>query len=105
MSSITGAGNYGGSYNGGGDGKYGSYNNKSYSDKYSGSYGTKNSDYQVGLGAYGNYSFNKSTLDKYKDKDKGNNSNNSKGSNNNIPDITGAGNISNSVSVVSNGSD
>lgn len=66
MSNVTGAMNYGaGGYNGGGysgsgsnEGKYGSYNNKSYSEKTGQDYG--------GLGVYGDYSTNRSTLDKYK---------------------------------------
>ena len=44
-----------------GGSKYGNLDNKSYSTGYS---GINNNS---GLGAYGNYSYNKSTLDKYKD--------------------------------------
>lgn len=67
MSGVVGGSNYGGlgakEYNSGT--KYGSLDNKAYS---TGGYGG-NQTYQTngGLGTYGDYSYNKSTLDKYKD--------------------------------------
>lgn len=95
MASVTGSGvnygGYGGSSGGYGDGKYQSYNNKSYTEKNGGGYG--NSEYNGGgLGVYGDYSYGKSTLDKYKsDKDKNQSTKAQKQSN--IPDITGAGRV------------
>jgi hypothetical protein len=71
MSGVVSGSNYGG-YNGGhssGGGinsKYGSIDNKSYQ---SGGYGTTSASYnEGGLGTYGDYTYSKSTLDKYKDK-------------------------------------
>lgn len=94
MSNVTGGYNYGGHNStnngyGGGDGRYESYNNKSYTNKSTdNSYGSTN---YGGLGVYGDYSNNKSTLDKYKT-DK----NDSKPSINKpliVPDITGSGSV------------
>jgi hypothetical protein len=75
MSGITGGMNYG-AYSGGsggsGDGKFESFNNTNYtSSKQSSNYG--HSDYYEGsgIGIYGNYGVEKSTLDKYREwKDK-----------------------------------
>ena len=69
------SGNYGGGYGGSGSGYGGSgYGGNS---GYGGGYGSKNEqkkkqqnktyDYGTSLGAYGDYTYNKSTLDKYKD--------------------------------------
>lgn len=64
MAGVTGGMTYGGG--GSGDGKYQSYNNKSYSEKTNTGSGYNNSEYTGGLGVYGDYSYGKSTLDKYK---------------------------------------
>lgn len=92
MSGIAGGTHYGG-YSGGygGDSKYDSYNSKNYGGKSSQnkSYGNDNVG---GMGVYGDYSYNKSTLDKYKNNEKNpNKSTNITGSNSPsiIPDITG----------------
>ena len=92
MSGIAGGTHYGG-YSGGygGDSKYDSYNSKNYGGKSSQnrSYGNDNVG---GMGVYGDYSYNKSTLDKDKNNEKNpNKSTNITGSNSPsiIPDITG----------------
>ena len=64
-SSNSGYGGYGGSsggYSGGGNNKYDNYGSKN--NKKDSAYNYGNS----GLGVYGDYTYNKSTLDKYKDK-------------------------------------
>ena len=70
MAGVTGGMSYGAggngyNYGGSGDGKYQSYNNKSYSEKTT-TGGYNNSEYTGGLGVYGEYNYGKSTLDKYK---------------------------------------
>lgn len=70
MGGVVSGSNYGGinaDKGGFGGAKYGSIDNKSYqSGGYSGS-STNHSSNQGGLGTYGDYNYNKSTLDKYKD--------------------------------------
>lgn len=64
MSSVIGGNTYGGfganDYKGGS--KYGSIDNKT-----TGSIGNNNSYGDSGVGVYGDYNYNKSTLDKYRD--------------------------------------
>ena len=97
MSGIAGGTHYGGQTGGyGGDSKYDSYNNKSYGGKPTNNNKTfSGGDITGGLGAYGDYTYNKSTLDKYKDK----NPTNITGSNTPsiIPDITGGAGSGNPV--------
>ena len=97
MSGIAGGTQYG-AYSGG-DSKYDSYNNKNYGGKPSQnkSYGNDNIG---GMGLYGDYNYNKSTLDKYKNNDKNTNkSTNITGTTSPsiIPDITGGAGESNPV--------
>jgi hypothetical protein len=71
-SSSYGNSGYGGSGNGGygGSGSYGGNNNSGYGNsKHEEKKKTENKTYDYGnsLGAYGDYAYNKSTLDKYKD--------------------------------------
>ena len=99
MSGVAGGTHYGGYTGGyGGDSKYDSYNNKNYGkSNQNKSYGNDNVG---GMGAYGDYSYNKSTLDKYKNNEKNTNkSTNITGSNGPsiIPDITGGAGQSNPV--------
>lgn len=64
MAEVIGSKGYGGSSGWGDSGgaKYESYNNKNYGGP------STNTDYgRDGMGVYGDYSYNKSTLDKYKD--------------------------------------
>lgn len=96
MSHVTGgSGSYGGysggSY-GGGDGRYESFNSRNYDgNKPPTSYG--NSDYHGGLGAYGDYNYGKSTLDKYKNDEKIKKTESGSAMNKPliVPDITGSG--------------
>jgi hypothetical protein len=73
MNGVVTGSNYGGFNNKEsssiGGGKYGSIDNKSYqSGGYSGSSSSTQPGYgDSGLGVYGDYSYQKSTLDKYKD--------------------------------------
>lgn len=79
MSSVVGGNTYGsysggghgsyGGYGSGGDGRYESFNNKTYDGKTGGTSYGGGSDYG-GLGVYGDYSYGKSTLDKYKNDQK-----------------------------------
>lgn len=81
MAGVTGGVSYGKQGYGGG-GVYDSYNNKNMGEKRGYNYGSSDQG-NGGLGVYGDYSYGKSTLDKYK-----NQKNNSNGSSN-VPDITG----------------
>ena len=88
MSGIAGGTHYGGYTGGyGGDSKYDSYNNKNYGGKPNNNKTFSGGDITGGLGAYGDYSYNKSTLDKYKDKNAGSTTGTNAPSI--IPDITG----------------
>lgn len=69
MSNVVGGNSYGAGYGG-------SYNNNSNYSGHSSSYGSSKTDsekkndsynYGSGLGYFGDYNYNKSTLDKYKD--------------------------------------
>lgn len=96
MSGIAGGTQYGG-YTGGlaGDSKYDSYNNKNYGGKPNNNKTYSESNKLGGLGEYGDYSYSKSTLEKYKNNDKNvNKSINITGTTTSpsiIPDVTGQG--------------
>lgn len=93
MSGVVGGVGYGNNYGGGGGGKYDSYNNKSYNEKGSGkNYGGGMDNNYGGMGVYGDYTYSKSTLDKYKNNEKTQNKSvNITGSTGPsiVPDITG----------------
>lgn len=97
MSGIAGGTHYGGYTGGsGGDSRYDSYNNKNYGGKSTNNKTFSGGDITGGMGVYGDYTYNKSTLDKYKDK---NASTNITGNNSPsiIPDITGGAGQNNPV--------
>ena len=73
MSNVVGGttygGGYGGSYNSSnsGSGNGGSYGSSSYSKPEGGKKKDDSYNYGSGVGYFGDYTYNKSTLDKYKD--------------------------------------
>ena len=70
MSGVVGGIGYGGySTMGSNDSKYQSYDSKSYSGKGTGNKSFGDNNYG-GMGVYGDYTYNKSTLDKYKNNEK-----------------------------------
>lgn len=86
MNGVVGGVQYGAGGSGG-DSRYDSYNSKNYGGSKDGSNKTYGDG---GMGMYGDYNYNKSTLDKYKNNDKqsSNKSTNITGPSI-IPDITG----------------
>ncbi len=95
MANITGGMSYGG-YGGsgssyGGDGRYQSFNSKNYGNKSTGSGYGSSENYSGGLGVYGDYSYGKSTLDKYKSQKEKEKAATSSINRALIPDITGSG--------------